>query len=144
MRCLDLREKILFFLIILLLFSTSSGFLAEKKVAIAQMEQLEKMAEIAFNSTKLETDPAKIIGQIIKIILSLMSIILVVLMVAGGFMWMTSGGSVEQITKAKKLMSSALIGLIIVILSYAISGFVIRNFSTVTQETPATTAPSGP
>jgi len=134
MRCLDLREKILFFLIILILFSVLSGFLVEKKAAFAQQDELDKVANIAFGSSSLETNPATIIGNILKVILSLMGIILMALMVAGGFIWMTSGGNAEQVIKAKKLMSSALIGLIIVILSYSISRFVVQNLSTVTQE----------
>jgi len=136
MKCLDLREKILCFLIILILFSVLSGFLVEKKAAFAQQEELRNVAEVAFGSKNLETNPATIVGRIIEIILGLMGIILVVLMVVAGFMWMTSGGNAEQVTKAKKLMSSALIGLIIIIFSYSLARFAIKKLSTVTEIVP--------
>jgi len=136
MKCLDLREKVLIFLIILILFLALSGFLVEKKAAFAQMQGLEQTAKIAFNSDNLETRPEVIIGKIIEIILSIMGIVLVVLMIAGGFMWMASAGNPEQVTKAKELMTSAFIGLIIVILSYSISHFVINRLSTVTEQAP--------
>ena len=139
MKCLDLREKVLVFLIILILFLALSGFLVEKKAAFAQMEGLEQTAKIAFNSDKLETRPEVIIGKVIKIVLSVMSIVLVLLMIASGFMWMASAGNPEQVTKAKKLMSSAFIGLMIVILSYSISHFVINKLSTATEVAPAAT-----
>jgi len=40
-------------------------------------------------------------------------------------MWMTAGGNDEKIEKAKKLISAAVIGLIIVLLAWAIVIFVI-------------------
>ena len=146
MKHLGSKEKVVCILIILILFLGLSGFLIEKKVAFASsssideaISQLDKTAEHA----KLgeEKDVAIIVGRIIAIVLSLTGIILVVLMIAGGFMWMTSGGNAEQVTKAKKLMSSALIGLIIVVLSYSVSHFVIERMSGVTEEKTETPEP---
>ncbi|OGF21054.1 hypothetical protein A2Y83_01835 [Candidatus Falkowbacteria bacterium RBG_13_39_14] len=68
--------------------------------------------------------PAKvpeIIGQIIQIILSFLGVIFLVLMVYGGYLWMTGGGNEEQIAKAKNIMGAAVIGLIIVLAAYAIT-----------------------
>jgi len=123
---------VVYVLIILILLLALSGFLVEKKVAFAQLGELEQTANVAGLGS--ETQPTAIVGRIIGVILGLMGIILVVLMIAGGIMWMTSGGNAEQVTKAKKLMSSALIGLIIVIFSYSISQFVVERLSGVTKE----------
>lgn len=131
MKHLDLKEKVVYVLIILILFLAISGFLVEKKAAFAQLDQLKQTANTAGLGS--ETQPTAIVGRIIGIVLSLVGITLVVLMIAGGIMWMTSGGSAEQVTKAKKLMTSALIGLIIVIFSYAISEFVVERLSNVTE-----------
>ena len=76
---------------------------------------------------------SEIIGNIIQIVLSLLGLIAVVLIIAGGFQWMTSGGNEEKIKGAKKLMGSALVGLVIVILAYAIAAFVIGRLSGVTD-----------
>lgn len=132
MKHLDLKEKVVYVLIILILFLAISGFLVEKKAAFAQLDQLKQTANTAGLGS--ETQPTAIVGRIIGIVLSLVGITLVVLMIAGGIMWMTSGGSAEQVTKAKKLMTSALIGLIIIIFSYAISAFVVERLSNVTEE----------
>ncbi len=133
MKHLGSKEKVVCVLIILILFLALSGFLVQKKAAFAQLDELRDTADVAGLGS--ETEPTAIVGRIIGIVLGLMGIILVVLMIAGGIMWMTSGGNAEQVTKAKKLMSSALIGLIIVIFSYAISEFVVERLSEVTNVT---------
>lgn len=134
MKHLDSKEKVVYVLIILILFLALSGFLVERTAVFAQLDALSQTADVAGLGS--ETQPTAIVGRIIGIVLGLMGIILVVLMLAGGVMWMTSGGSAEQVTKAKKLMTSALIGLIIVVFSYSISRFVVERFSQVTEEAP--------
>lgn len=66
-----------------------------------------------------------IIGNIINVVLGLLGIILVVLLIYGGFLWMTAGGGETQITKAKKIIFNSIIGLVITIAAYAISSYVI-------------------
>jgi len=80
-----------------------------------------------------EAGMENIIGTIIKIVLSLLGLIAVVLIIAGGFMWMTSGGNEEKIKNAKQLMGSAVVGLVIVLLAYSIASFIITNLATVTD-----------
>lgn len=132
MKYLNSKEKVVCVLIILILFLALSGFLVEKKAVFAQIEALKETAKTAGLGT--ETQPTAIVGRIIGIVLGLVGITLVVLMIAGGIMWMASGGNAEQVTKAKKLMTSALIGLIIIIFSYSISQFVVERLSGVTKE----------
>lgn len=76
---------------------------------------------------------SSIIGKIIQIVLSILGLIAVVLIIIGGFQWMTSGGNEEKIKNAQKLMTNALIGLIIVILAYAAAAFIIGKLSNVTN-----------
>jgi len=66
-----------------------------------------------------------IIGSIINILLGLLGIIFTVLIVYGGFLYMTAGGNEDQVKKAKKFITNAIIGLVIVLAAYAISSFVI-------------------
>jgi uncharacterized membrane protein YwzB len=75
----------------------------------------------------------QIVGNIVQIILGLLGLVAVVLIIIAGFQWMTSGGSEEKVKKAQKLMGSALIGLVIIVLAYAIATFVIDNLITVTS-----------
>jgi hypothetical protein len=46
-------------------------------------------------------------------------------MVYGGYTWMTSFGNSQKVDKAKELIVDAIIGLIIILLAYAIAGFVV-------------------
>ena len=79
------------------------------------------------------TTLAEIIARIIKVALSLLGIIFLVLIIYAGFMWMTSAGNEERISKAKKIMAAAIIGLAIVMAAYAITIFVIDNLMGVTD-----------
>lgn len=68
---------------------------------------------------------AEIIGGLIGVFLSLLGIIFLVLIIYGGFIWMTSGGNETKVLKAKKILTNAVIGLIIVLSSYGITAFVM-------------------
>lgn len=67
--------------------------------------------------------PSKI-GQIVGAVLAFVGIIFFVLIIYGGFMWMTAGGDEQKVTKAKDLITQAVIGLIIVLAAYAITAFI--------------------
>lgn len=69
------------------------------------------------------------IGQIISIILSLLGVIFLILLIFGGIQWMIAGGNDEQVKKAKNIIIRSIIGLIIVLLAYIISIFIITAFS---------------
>ncbi len=73
------------------------------------------------------TDIRIIIGNIIYVALGLLGIVLLVIIIYAGFLWMTSGGNEEQIAKAKKYLTNGVIGLIIILCSYAITYFVITR-----------------
>lgn len=62
---------------------------------------------------------------IIQWILGLLGLVAVIMILVGGFKWMTAGGNEEKIESAKKLLTAAIIGLIIVLLAWAIVIFAI-------------------
>jgi hypothetical protein len=66
----------------------------------------------------------EIIGSIISVFLSLLGIIFLILVLYGGFTWMTSLGNEQKVLKAKNTLIQAIIGVIIVISAYAITFFV--------------------
>ena len=91
-------------------------------------------------ATKLGGDPATagtqlplLIGKIIRTILGLLGIIFLVLMVYAGFLWMTARGESDAVDKAKDIIKQAIIGVIIVFLAYALTGFVINGIITATR-----------
>lgn len=77
----------------------------------------------------IKDSPEGIISDIIGAFLSFLGVIFVILMIYGGYLWMTDRGNEDQVKKAKDLIASAIIGLLIVISAYAISYFVISYFS---------------
>lgn len=77
-------------------------------------------------------DPREIAAQIINILLGFLGIIAVIIVLAGGFKWMTAGGNQDKVDEAKKLMSAGVIGLIIVLASFGIAQFVINSLVSAT------------
>ncbi len=72
-------------------------------------------------------DPRTIIGRIINIALGVLGTIAVGIIIWGGFVWMTSNGSEEKITKAKQILKNGIIGLIIILASWAIATFILTQ-----------------
>jgi TRAP-type C4-dicarboxylate transport system permease small subunit len=63
---------------------------------------------------------------VVNAVLSLLAIIFIVLIVLGGFRWMTSAGNATKIETAKETITNAVIGLVVVLAAYAISEFILR------------------
>jgi cysteine-rich repeat protein len=91
------------------------------------------LSEIGQTVKLSSADPRVIAANIINITLGLVGIVLVSLMVYAGFLWMTSGGDEEKVRRAKGIITSAIIGLIIVLSSWAIARFVIERLLQATQ-----------
>lgn len=71
---------------------------------------------------------------IIKYLLIFAGVVAVVMLVIGGFIWMTAGGNEEQAEKGRKALTNAVIGLVVVLMAYAIITIIT---STLTKD-PAT------
>lgn len=71
------------------------------------------------------TDIRITVARVINIVLGLLGIIALGLILYAGFTWMTSGGNEEKLTTAKKTLWASVIGLIIILSSFAISNFVL-------------------
>lgn len=69
-----------------------------------------------------------IIQNIINIIFSLLGIIFVGFILYAGWCWFSARGNEEKLSRAKNTMNEAVIGLLIVLGSYAISYFVLSIF----------------
>ena len=81
------------------------------------------------SSANFEEALPMIIGRIISYILALVGVFFLILTIYGGFLWMTAGGNEDQIKKAKKYLTNAIIGLIIVLAAYSITFFVVDTIS---------------
>jgi Zn-dependent protease with chaperone function len=72
------------------------------------------------------------IASVINVALGLLGVVAVVIILIGGFMWMTAGGNEEKVGKAKKLLMAGVIGLAIILSAYAIARFVVSSLMTAT------------
>ena len=73
---------------------------------------------------------AGLVGNLINAALSVLGVVLLVLLVYGGYTWMMAQGNEEEITKAKSIIQSAIIGLIIIMAAGAITYFVTHKLET--------------
>lgn len=72
------------------------------------------------------------LGMLINVLLGLLGIIFLVLVIYAGFLWMTAGGDEKAVAKAKSIMITAVIGLVILLSAYAISSFVLDQLISAT------------
>lgn len=72
------------------------------------------------------------IASIIKTAMGLLGIVAVVIILIGGFKWMTAGGNDEQTGEAKKWIFSGVIGLAIILSAYALATYIINSLVTAT------------
>src|SRR3989338_5263693 len=70
------------------------------------------------------TDLRTVAFTIVNVILGFLSIVAILLILYGGFVWMTSQGNRDQVDKEKKIITNAAIGLVIIFLSFSIAQFV--------------------
>ncbi|MBT3817156.1 MAG: hypothetical protein HOG08_02305 [Candidatus Magasanikbacteria bacterium] len=76
---------------------------------------------------KRTTDVRVLAGTVIGSALSMIGVLFFILMLYAGFLWMTARGDEGQTTKAKDTIIAAVIGLIIVLSSYAVTRFVFQS-----------------
>lgn len=115
--------KIKFYLLVGLLFTWPS------LVKASVLQDALTTAQATNDKARLAEaeDPAFLVGNIIKYALGFVGTIFLVLIIYGGFLWMTAAGNDQQVEKARKILTQATIGLLIVVLAYALSTWIFRS-----------------
>ncbi|HCU48075.1 TPA: hypothetical protein DIC39_03425 [Patescibacteria group bacterium] len=85
------------------------------------------------------SDPITVTAKIINIVLGFLGVVFIVLIIYAGFQWMTASGNEEKISQAKKMIGNAVIGLLIILASYAITFFIFTGIKKSTLTGPAGT-----
>ena len=95
------------------------------------MESLRKTNEAGFgtNAPKIDTI-SQGIGYILGIILSFLGVAFFLLIVYAGFKWMFARDNAGEVVKAREIITSAIIGLIVVLSAYAITIFLGGQLAT--------------
>jgi lysylphosphatidylglycerol synthetase-like protein (DUF2156 family) len=121
-------KQIIGFLGLSALIAIPSLFGAQNVVASStSLDNLNAVAQPGYGSGTNEDTLLNTIAGIIKTVLSLLGFIFVILVIYAGITWMTAAGNDKQIATARNILTRAVIGLIIVVLAYAITYFIFTN-----------------
>lgn len=88
---------------------------------------LSSMTETVRKTANFSDMPIEnIIASVIKLILGFLAVIFIILLITAGFKWMMAQGNEEQVTQSIATIRAAIIGLIVILASYAITYFVFK------------------
>ncbi len=99
--------------------------LALPAIALAQSSGVDLGLNYATAIGLGTQDVRTTVSNVIRAFMGLLGIVAVVIILLGGFKWMTAGGEEEKVSEAKKLIISGIIGLVIIMSAYAIAQFVV-------------------
>lgn len=85
------------------------------------------LPQVRWDFTTLEGVLA-VIADLLSFAVGLSALVAVVIIVYSGFLFITSGGDSENISKAGKALTAAIVGLIIVFLARTIIVFILEEF----------------
>jgi amino acid transporter len=70
--------------------------------------------------------PVKIVANVIQALLGVMGLVAVIIILYAGFIWMTAQGDEDKVKKAKDMLKNGVIGLIIILLAYALATWAVQ------------------
>ncbi|MBT4496031.1 hypothetical protein HOC73_04790, partial [bacterium] len=110
-------------LFILILLVVVSFFLIPN-LSFAQTDLgLEPVAETGLGSSSLP----ELIVRIIQIALGFLGILALIVILYGGYTWLSSGGNQDKVADAKKILVNGVIGLVIILSAFSIVTFLITR-----------------
>ncbi|MBU1164517.1 hypothetical protein KKA15_03075 [Patescibacteria group bacterium] len=77
-----------------------------------------------------ESDLSKMAGQFINYVLGIVGTIFFLVILIGGYRWMTAGGSEEKVGAAKKIIVQGIFGMLAIFLAYALAFAIIQALTT--------------
>jgi len=88
------------------------------------------------NATGLgNEDPREMAANVVNIMLGFLGIIAVVIILLGGFKWMTAAGNEDKVAEAKKMIAAGVIGLLIILMAFGVAQFVLDALYNATNAT---------
>jgi len=117
-----LFKKLSFFLSLVL-----GTFIASSVFAVADIGigRLDSAASKGGYAPATATTAAELVGSVIGVALSMVGAIFLVLVFYAGYLWMTAHGEEGQVDKAKRILQTSTVGLIIALGAYSITNFVV-------------------
>lgn len=113
--------------------------LADESLLNSQIGLSEVRGE--FGNSFAEEHPTVYIINLIIVALQLLAVIFLGLLVAAGYMYMTAAGNQEKTGKAVGLIKNAVIGVAIILTSWAIARFIIVMINRAARDADTSTYP---
>jgi amino acid transporter len=88
---------------------------------------LKQIGNTSYEVDDKPSDLREIIANIIQIVIGMLGVIFSILILVGGYRWMTAGGNQEKVTSAQKTITTAAIGLLIILSSLAITWYITER-----------------
>jgi len=120
----NLKSKVLSLVI---LFALAFSFVSFVNVSTVSAAGPDMGLNYVSNTGLGDTDPRETAAKIINIAMTVLGLIAVVIILLGGFKWMTAGGSEDKVAESKKLLGQGVIGLLIILAAWGLATFVIGS-----------------
>lgn len=121
-----IKKIFLTFLFAGMLLGNFNFCLTAENTASEMQRQLEAAGGDSGAGYGNPVDPRETIFLIIRYALGLLGFVFVLLTLYAGVLWMTAGGTEDNIDKAKKILTASVIGLAIILLSYSFTVFIFK------------------
>jgi hypothetical protein len=74
---------------------------------------------------------AEVVGNVVSVLLGTLGIVFLLFVVYAGFLYLTDQGEGKKAEKARKLLTTSVIGMVIIVAAYAITFYVLRMLYTI-------------
>jgi flagellar biosynthesis protein FlhB len=133
----------IYLLILAIAISALPAFFCGQSVALASTDAAVQGLDEAAGAANLKSEKGavELAGQIVQTVLSFLGIIFIILLLYGGFIRMTAQGSPDKVKQSTGIITSAIVGIIIIFVSYIVTVFVIKQVqqSVGDESTPSST-----
>jgi hypothetical protein len=75
-----------------------------------------------------ENGANSVVGDVLDVVYFVAGITSVIVIIIAGIMYSTSGGDSSKVTQAKNAILYAVVGLVVTLMAFAITGFIIGRF----------------
>src|SRR3989339_712296 len=121
----------MFFLCLLLFIFLPDSALAQSATSTIS-QGLQNTAGTTYDTNSTAT---VFIGNLIRTLIGATGILFLVITIYAGILYMTAAGDDTKIKKAKGMLTSSVIGIIIVVGAYAMTSYIVSALSTATVPT---------
>lgn len=119
-----LRNLTALLLVIVPVFLLLASFPVHAQTDLYGGQEANINANIGLTSQPIQV----IVARLINILLGFLGIIVLGTIVYAGYIWMTSGGDAAKIERAKKMIAASVVGLVIILSSYALVRYFLGKF----------------